>query len=222
VPTDNDAPDDLAPFRQTLADLLATLRREAGLTQQQVADRLGYSRTTVAGAETAHRQPGEAFWTSCDDLLAPAGQLRSAYAQLAAARRDRARRLALQAELERETKLAQWRAAHNLPASTNAAGPAAVVTGPDIVAWLPPPLDAAMGTHVAARMPGDADAAEARVAMQPPAPLLPSLTGATAGTTDDLAAVDMTTLASDAGTQRPRSSRSWPSPRRQATSCRPP
>jgi len=88
VRTDNHDPDDLAAFRQTLADLLATLRKEAGLTQQQVADRLGYSRATVAGAETGHRQLGEAFWAGCDDLLAPGGQLRSAYAQLAAARRE--------------------------------------------------------------------------------------------------------------------------------------
>jgi Helix-turn-helix domain len=107
---------DLAPFRQTLADLLATLRKEAGLTQQQVADRLGYSRATVAGAETGHRQPGEAFWIRCDDLLAPGRQLRSAYAQLATARRDRARRLARQTELEREARVARWRAGHGLPA----------------------------------------------------------------------------------------------------------
>jgi len=116
VRTDNEDPDDLAPFRQTLADLLAALRKEADLTQQQVADRLGYSRATVAGAETGHRQPGEAFWAGCDDLLAPGAQLRSAYAQLAAARCERARRLARQAELDREVRVAEWRAAHNLPA----------------------------------------------------------------------------------------------------------
>jgi Helix-turn-helix domain len=76
-------PGELAPCQQTLADLLAWLRRVAGLSQKQPADRLGYARSTVAGAETGHRSPGKAFWTSCDDLLAPAGQLRAAYAQLA-------------------------------------------------------------------------------------------------------------------------------------------
>jgi transcriptional regulator with XRE-family HTH domain len=49
--SDQDEPDELAPFQQTLADLLAALRTEAHLTQQQVADRIGYSRATVAGAE---------------------------------------------------------------------------------------------------------------------------------------------------------------------------
>jgi len=45
--SDQDEPDGLAPFRQTLADLLATLRLEARLTQQHVADRIGYSPATV-------------------------------------------------------------------------------------------------------------------------------------------------------------------------------
>jgi transcriptional regulator with XRE-family HTH domain len=113
--SDEDGPDELAPFRQTLADLLAALRREAGLTQQQVADRLGYSRATVAGAETGHRQPGEAFWARCDDLQASRGELRAAHAQLAGARRDRAERLVRQAETERDARVARWRAANLLP-----------------------------------------------------------------------------------------------------------
>jgi len=125
-----DDADELAPFRQTLADLLATLRKEASLTQQQVADRLGYSRTTVAGAETGHRLPGKAFWAAADDVLAPGGELRSAYAQLAAARRDRGRQLERQAEVEREARVARWREASNLPRNPAAATPAALSADP--------------------------------------------------------------------------------------------
>jgi hypothetical protein len=76
----------------------------------QVADRIGYSRATVAGAETNRRRPGQAFWTRADDLLAPHGELRAAYAQLAAARRDLARRHARQAEDERDARIARRRA----------------------------------------------------------------------------------------------------------------
>jgi transcriptional regulator with XRE-family HTH domain len=121
VSGDEDGPGELAPFRHTLADLLATLRREADLTQKQVADRLGYSRGTVAGAETGQRQPGKEFWTRADDLLARGGELRAAYAQLAAARQEHARQRAHHAEVEREARIARWRAANNLPAEPAAA-----------------------------------------------------------------------------------------------------
>jgi transcriptional regulator with XRE-family HTH domain len=114
--SNEDYPDDLALSRQTLADLLAALRKAAGLTQQQVADHIGFSRATVAGAETCHRQASAAFWARCDDLLATRSELRAAYAQLAAARRDRERRLVLQAEAEREERLTRLRASGRTPA----------------------------------------------------------------------------------------------------------
>jgi transcriptional regulator with XRE-family HTH domain len=128
--SDQDGLDEFAPFQQTLADLLAALRREAGLTQQQLADRLGYARATVAGAETGQRSPGKAFWVSCDDLLAPAGQLRAAYAQLTAARKDRAERAARQSEAEREARVARWRAAASLPVDPAGIAPAATTGYP--------------------------------------------------------------------------------------------
>jgi tetratricopeptide (TPR) repeat protein len=112
---EHDESDQLAPFRQTLADLLAALRKDAGLSQEQVAKQIGYSRATVAGAETNHRQASAAFWARCDDLLATHGELRSAYAQLAAARHARGRRLALQAEADREARLTIWKASRGTP-----------------------------------------------------------------------------------------------------------
>ena len=50
------AADAVAPLRQTLADLLSGLRKSAGLTQQQLGNRVGYSRVTVALAVAARRQ----------------------------------------------------------------------------------------------------------------------------------------------------------------------
>jgi hypothetical protein len=97
------AGDGLAPLKQAMADLLVLLRKQAQLSQQELADRMAYARVTVASAETSHRQPSEAFWIAADNSLGAGGQLLRAYAQLAAARddqkriaagRDRARRAA--------------------------------------------------------------------------------------------------------------------------------
>ena len=118
---DEPEPDEFAPLRQALADLLAVLRADAGLTQQQLAVRLGYARVTVAGAETGERVPGEAFWVAADNLLTPGGGLRAAYDRLAAARRNRKQCLARLAEAEREARVARWRAASDLPVGVVAA-----------------------------------------------------------------------------------------------------
>ena len=120
-------PDGLAPLRQTLADLLATFRGEAGMTQQQVGEQVGYARVTVATAEKAHRVPAEEFWSRCDDLFGAGGALRSAYAQFTAARRERDRRRAASGRAERDARLAR-----HLPAGTGPAvqaTPAATVGG---------------------------------------------------------------------------------------------
>ena len=81
------AGDDLAPLKKALGDLLAARRAAAGLTQLQLARAISYGRTTVATAESGHRQPAAEFWTGCDEILAAGGDLTRAYGQLAAARR---------------------------------------------------------------------------------------------------------------------------------------
>lgn len=96
--------DDLAPLKQALADLLVTLRKAARLSQQHVADQVGYARVTITCAEKGHRVPAEAFWSKCDDLLDARGALRRAYAQLTVARRDHARRRAHDDQAEREAR----------------------------------------------------------------------------------------------------------------------
>jgi tetratricopeptide (TPR) repeat protein len=104
---DEDKPDELALFRQTLADLLVALRKDAGLSQQQLADHIGYSRATIAGAETCHRSASAEFWARADDLLASNGELRSAYGQLTAAREARDRQRTQRAEEERDARIAR-------------------------------------------------------------------------------------------------------------------
>lgn len=113
--------DDLGPTRQVLADLLATLRHSAGLTQQQVAEQTGYRRATVASAENGHRVPAEEFWLRCDELRANHGELRRAYAQLAAARTERDRRARLAAAAERDARVARLPSSLHAPGSTGRA-----------------------------------------------------------------------------------------------------
>lgn len=96
------AAEDLTPLKRTLGDLLAAHRAAAGLTQQQLADAVGYARVTVATAESGHRQPAEAFWVRCDDRLGAGGELRRVYVQLAVGRDRRRKQLTLQ-DQERRT-----------------------------------------------------------------------------------------------------------------------
>lgn len=84
--------DDLAPLKEALGDLLAARRATAGLTQLQLAQAIRYGRTTVATAESGHRQPAAEFWSACDEILRADGDLIRAYEQLAAARRRQAER----------------------------------------------------------------------------------------------------------------------------------
>jgi DNA-binding XRE family transcriptional regulator/tetratricopeptide (TPR) repeat protein len=96
--------DELAPLRQTLADLLVTLRKGAGLTQRQLAKQIVYSRETVAGAETCSRQPALKFWQNCDAVLGGRGELRRLYDQFAATRREQTRQRADQAAAVRAAR----------------------------------------------------------------------------------------------------------------------
>lgn len=105
------AADDLAPLRRTLGDLLAARRAAARLTQQQLAQAIGYSRVTVATAESGHRQPAAEFWTRCEDVLDAGGELAQAYRQLAVARGLRRREIAEQERTARIARLAGRQAA---------------------------------------------------------------------------------------------------------------
>ena len=113
--------DHLGQLKQALGDRFADHRATAGLTQQQVADRIGYSRVTVATAEGGHRVPAEEFWHRSDQLLRADGELRRIYDQLAAARRERARLHRGEDQARRAARMPT--APAEMPASFGASGP---------------------------------------------------------------------------------------------------
>jgi tetratricopeptide (TPR) repeat protein len=101
--------DALAPLLGVLRDLLVSLRSQAGLTQEELADRIGYSRSAVGGAESLKRVPAESFWRRTDEVLDGRGALLRAYRQLAEARAERARAARRRADLKRQARVRAWR-----------------------------------------------------------------------------------------------------------------
>jgi len=115
-PQPKSADDDaMTLFAKTLGDLLASFRGSMELSQQQLADRISYSRATVAGAEAASRIPSESFWKCCDDALATDGRLCHAYRQLADARAAKTQELLRQVDMERQARIDAQRASLGLP-----------------------------------------------------------------------------------------------------------
>jgi transcriptional regulator with XRE-family HTH domain len=82
--------------RRDLGRQLAAWRTKAGLTQQALARRTGYARSTIASAE--HGEPVSAgFWQAVDRALGAHGALTARHARIAAAvtaHRQRTARLA--------------------------------------------------------------------------------------------------------------------------------
>ena len=58
-----------AEARAALGRQLAASRRAAGLSQEQLAPLSGYSRSTVANAETGRQRAPREFWKQCDLAL---------------------------------------------------------------------------------------------------------------------------------------------------------
>ena len=87
---------EITAARRDLGRLLIAWRARAGLTQQALARRTGYSRSTIASAE--HGEPVSAtFWQATDRALAAGGALTARHARIAAAltaHRQHAARLA--------------------------------------------------------------------------------------------------------------------------------
>jgi transcriptional regulator with XRE-family HTH domain len=79
--------------RELLARQLTALREAAGLTQDQLADRLGFSRSTIANAEGGHRKASAEFWQRADEALDAAGALSARHQQLQDATRRHAKLL---------------------------------------------------------------------------------------------------------------------------------
>jgi transcriptional regulator with XRE-family HTH domain len=88
--------EDIAAARTQAGRLLACLRHAAGLSQVQLAGRIGYSATAVAHAERGRRPVSAQFWELADAALTAGGRLAawgSRIQGLTVARREEQRRL---------------------------------------------------------------------------------------------------------------------------------
>jgi transcriptional regulator with XRE-family HTH domain len=68
---------------------LRSRRRTAGLTQQALADRIGYDRSYLSQVETGAQIPAEQFILQCERELAAGGDLLSMFRELLAEREAR-------------------------------------------------------------------------------------------------------------------------------------
>jgi transcriptional regulator with XRE-family HTH domain len=76
-------------------------RREAGLHQQELADRIAYHRSYLSQVERGRQVPAEQFAMLCDRALEASGRLMGVFRELAAERDARRRELAVQRWRER-------------------------------------------------------------------------------------------------------------------------
>jgi transcriptional regulator with XRE-family HTH domain len=76
-------------------------RREAGLQQQELADRIAYHRSYLSQIERGRQVPAEQFVTLCDRALQASGALMGVLRELAAERDARRRELTAERWRER-------------------------------------------------------------------------------------------------------------------------
>ena len=76
--------------REQLGRRLAGARKAAGLTQQQLAGVMGYSRSTVSNAEIGHPDIALEFWARCDRVLKTGLSFARSFDQVRAAERRQA------------------------------------------------------------------------------------------------------------------------------------
>jgi transcriptional regulator with XRE-family HTH domain len=120
----SDSPN-VTAMRKELGRQLAALRRQAGLTQQALADQIAFSRPTVSIAEIGRQPHARQFWSCCDTALATGGTLARGHDQVIAVRDAEQRAAARAAQEAREARaLAAFTAARDHHAIT--AGIAAI------------------------------------------------------------------------------------------------
>jgi transcriptional regulator with XRE-family HTH domain len=85
-------PETIANARCVLGTQLAACRHAAGLTQVELAEQTGFSRSAIANAETGRQGISRDFWDSADKAVSAGGSLLTAFDKLEeAARQARAR-----------------------------------------------------------------------------------------------------------------------------------
>ncbi|MGH3565642.1 MAG: helix-turn-helix domain-containing protein [Pseudonocardia sp.] len=89
------------------------LREDHGFTQLRLSERITYSRTALAGAETGRDFPSLAFWKACDAALAADGELVRSYKDIKSQEKSLRLDAASPAAGQRlPTRHAQWSDAH--------------------------------------------------------------------------------------------------------------
>lgn len=97
-------PDNVAAMQRELGRQLAALRREAGLTQQNLAALAGFSRSTVSVAEIGRQSQAREFWQACDKALDTGGALTVGADQIDTVRDAEQRAAACAAQEAREAR----------------------------------------------------------------------------------------------------------------------
>ena len=80
-------PEAIMSARRVLGARLAACRRAAALSQQELADKAGFSRSAIGNAETGRPGASGDFWNSVDKAVSAGGSLVAAYADIDAAAR---------------------------------------------------------------------------------------------------------------------------------------
>jgi DNA-binding XRE family transcriptional regulator len=84
-------PEAIANARCVLGTQLAACRHAAGMSQVQLAEKIGFSRSTIANVETGRQHVPREFWESADTEVSAGGTLVAAHDEVEAAlRRSRA------------------------------------------------------------------------------------------------------------------------------------
>lgn len=83
-----DEPNHLVKLRQALGAELASRRKAARVTQQQLAHQSGYSRSSVTHAEAGRQLLDQEFWQTADRLVNAGGRLLARYREVTAAIRE--------------------------------------------------------------------------------------------------------------------------------------
>jgi transcriptional regulator with XRE-family HTH domain len=116
-------PGNIAAMERELGRQLAALRRQARLTQYDLAALTGLSRSTISVAEIGRQSQAREFWEACDKALNTDGVLAAGADQIDEVRAAEQHAAALAAQEKR-----QARALAALAATRHQAGVAAAVT----------------------------------------------------------------------------------------------
>ncbi len=125
-------PPELVAMRLALGQQLAALREAAEIVQQQIGHKTGYSRSSVAHAESGRQLLTREFWKAADGLLQADGALLASYEQVRAAKEEheaRSREVVLAKAYAEAQAHTQALRATTTPSRVHSGGALVVLTG---------------------------------------------------------------------------------------------